>query len=421
MTSQIDPTLPVTGTPTTASVRGNFQTAHDEITALQAAMTDITASEVAITPAIGALGTTVQAALTTLNNTTAPLASPNFTGDPKAPTAASGDSDASIASTAFVQAAVAPALNNVGRNLLHNSMFNIAQRGGGVFSAAATWIYTYDRWKIVTMGPGDNYSVARPAAADADRTAIGDESVAWFVTHNVAGAAGAGNGCLAGQAIENVRRLSGKTVTVSFWAQMSIGAKIGVSFAQDFGSGGSPSAAVPSVGQSVTAVSAAWTRYALTFNLPSAAGKTFGTDLNDSTSLEIWLSAGSTYATRSGGVGVQTGFFNLWGVQLEIGSVATPLEKPDPQQDLAKCQRFFKYIGVTFVTSNVSGAYLGYAVSLGINMRAIPTVVWVDSGSTGVSAPFVNDAGGDHVSILAQSTSTGTSKIYGLFSAAADL
>ena len=36
MTSQIDPTLPVTGTPTTASVRGNFQTAHDEISALQA-------------------------------------------------------------------------------------------------------------------------------------------------------------------------------------------------------------------------------------------------------------------------------------------------------------------------------------------------------------------------------------------------
>ena len=38
MTSQIDPTLPVTGTPTTASVRGNFQTAHDEITALQSSV-----------------------------------------------------------------------------------------------------------------------------------------------------------------------------------------------------------------------------------------------------------------------------------------------------------------------------------------------------------------------------------------------
>lgn len=33
--SQIDPTLPVTGQPTTASVRANFQTAHDEIGVLQ--------------------------------------------------------------------------------------------------------------------------------------------------------------------------------------------------------------------------------------------------------------------------------------------------------------------------------------------------------------------------------------------------
>jgi len=35
MTSQIDPTLPIFGTPTTASVRQNFKIAHDEITALQ--------------------------------------------------------------------------------------------------------------------------------------------------------------------------------------------------------------------------------------------------------------------------------------------------------------------------------------------------------------------------------------------------
>lgn len=36
MTSNIDPTVPVTGTPTTASVRANFATAGNEITALQA-------------------------------------------------------------------------------------------------------------------------------------------------------------------------------------------------------------------------------------------------------------------------------------------------------------------------------------------------------------------------------------------------
>jgi hypothetical protein len=67
MTSQIDPTLPIVGTPTTASVRANFQTAHDEITALQNAASAITATQVAISPAIGSLGPHVQAGLTYLN------------------------------------------------------------------------------------------------------------------------------------------------------------------------------------------------------------------------------------------------------------------------------------------------------------------------------------------------------------------
>lgn len=39
MTSAIDPTLPVTGAPTTASVRDNFQHAKDEIEALQTSVT----------------------------------------------------------------------------------------------------------------------------------------------------------------------------------------------------------------------------------------------------------------------------------------------------------------------------------------------------------------------------------------------
>jgi hypothetical protein len=42
--SAIDPTVPVYGFPTTASVRGNFQTAHDEITTLQAAVTALQAA-----------------------------------------------------------------------------------------------------------------------------------------------------------------------------------------------------------------------------------------------------------------------------------------------------------------------------------------------------------------------------------------
>ena len=90
------------------------------------------------------------------------------------------------------------------------------------------------------------------------------------------GNAGAGAFNAVTQQIEDVRRLAGKTVTVSFWAVAGAGTpKLGVSLNQIFGTGGSPSAYVPTAGQAVT-LTTSLARYALTFTLPSVAGKTLG-------------------------------------------------------------------------------------------------------------------------------------------------
>ena len=70
----------------------------------------------------------------------APINSPVFTGDPQAPTPPPGDSDGSLATTAFV----APAFHNTGHNLIHNGLFNVAQRGAGPFTA--TVVISADRW-----------------------------------------------------------------------------------------------------------------------------------------------------------------------------------------------------------------------------------------------------------------------------------
>ena len=77
----------------------------------------------------------------------------------------------------------------------------------------------------------------------------------------------------------------------------------------------------------------------MTIAIPSTSGKTVGSVGDDYTGLVLYYSSGATTNVQAGGVGVQSGTINIWGVQLEVGSVATPLEKPDPQQDLAKCQR----------------------------------------------------------------------------------
>jgi hypothetical protein len=73
----------------------------------------------------------------------------------------------------------------------------------------------------------------------------------------------------------------------------------------------------------------------------------------------------------------------LAGVQLEIGSVATPLEKPDPQVDLAKCQRFYQGINTSARGSYSTGANFTNTVNWLVTMRATPTAVLAIVGTVG--------------------------------------
>jgi Carbohydrate binding domain len=286
-----------------------------------------------------------------------------------------------------ISSAVAPALNNVGRNLLHNALFNVAQRGAGPWTASGA--YTADRWQQ-WIGSGDTINTVVNITDDTVRGQIGDEAAAFVVYSTFTGAAGAANLVLLQQKIEKVRRLSGKTVTISLWAAANSGTpRLGLSMDQDFGNGGSPSAGVSGVGQSFT-ISTTWTRYSRTFTIPSAASKTLGTNGDDKIVANLWYSAGSNYATASGSVGVQGGAIAIWGIQLEIGSVATPLEKLDPRMDLTNCQRFYCILGNIALSAGPPGTAAGQQtyghVTLPVTMRAVPTVGVPVQSSTNCSA-----------------------------------
>jgi hypothetical protein len=269
---------------------------------------------------------------------------------------------------------------NVGRNQIHNPMFNIQQRGAGGWTSAGD--YTADRWHQSFSGALTSYVVA---LADADRAAIGDEAAVWGLQWVFTGDAGAFGYTIVEQAIERVRRLSGKTVTVSFWGRCTSGAlKLGVELYENFGSGGSPSAGVPGTGVAVT-LSTSWARYSATITPASASGKTLGTNNNDAMNLGFWLSAGTNSAARSGSIGVQSGTIQIWGVQLEIGSVATPLEKPDPQQDCANCQRFYQIGYFLQGTYSPAGVNVWASALPVVTMRGNPTAVITNNSSLGLS------------------------------------
>jgi hypothetical protein len=345
----------------------------------------------------------------------APLASPALTGTPTVPTAAAGTNTTQAASTAFVQAAAAPALTNVGRNLLHNSMFNIQQRGQGPWSVFG---YTFDRWRFDLNL--DTSTVQAAAMTDGSRTALGDESALWAATFIVTGNAGAAAYTLINQRIEDVRRLSGKTVTVSFWAATNSGTlKVGVSFDQYFGSGGSPSTTVNIAGQPITAGSV-WTRYSLTFALPSVVGKTVGTNGDHSTFLHFWFSAGSNFNTRTGSIGVQSGTVNIWGCQLELGSAATPLEKLDPVLQLQQCQRFFQTGQIFGASYGVIGSAYQVIYVFPVIMRATPTFGITTNASSNISS-FSLAGSPAWVYNGGAPTATGSVSVNCAFTASADL
>ena len=227
-----------------------------------------------------------------------------------------------------------------GKNKIINGDFSINQRA---FTSSTTVGYNFDRFAT-------NFSVVGGTTASTQAFTAGAAPVAGYESANFFRAVttsqtGTGNFVQLYQMIEDVRTLAGQTATISFWAKAASGTpKIGIEMVQQFGSGGSPSADVTSIGASAVTISTSWARYSLTVSVPSISGKTVGTTANTSSlRLTLWLSAGTDFNARCGSIGNQNATFDIWGVQVEYGSKATPFETASGsiQGELAMCQRYF--------------------------------------------------------------------------------
>ena len=339
-----------------------------------------------------------------------------FSVSPTAPTAAAGTNTTQIATTAFV----APAFNDIGRNKVHNSMFNIQQRSTGAWTASTN--YTADRWQLLFNGDTDSVSIV--TLADADRAAIGDEEAAYCLQNVFTGVNLAVNFSSIWQGIEGVRRLANRNLMVSFWAKAVSGTpKIGVSVDQFFGTGGSPSATVTGSGNAIT-LSTTWTRYSNSFATAILTGKTLGSNNNDYTQLNFWFSAGANFATRAGSIGAQTNTISLWGVQLEIGPPSmSPLEKPDAALDLATCQRYYQIGNFTRSGYIASGVVDTPPILFPVAMRAVPTVACAfttQTNCTGATPPLTASISASGFAPEATGSSTAAFSLVGSFTATAD-
>jgi hypothetical protein len=183
---------------------------------------------------------------------------------------------------------------------------------------------------------------------------------------------------------------------------------------------------VQNPGQTVTLATTP-ARYSLTFAIPSIAGKTLGTTRNDYTALALWYSAGTSYTSISGGVGVQSGSIWLWGVQLEIAqpgqTVPTKLEKRDPVLELQQCQRFYQ-VGALQLTTYVAAAtgIISTMLGLPVTMRSSTISITTNwATQTNASGPTLLSQSPSALLAYCSAVAVGNVSLQGSFTASADL
>jgi hypothetical protein len=268
------------------------------------------------------------------------------------------------------------------KNVFLNADFRINQRGFTSTTSSAT--YGFDRWRTTMAGGTITYSAQTftPGAAPV----AGYEAInyARLVT---TGQSAASDRAVLNQLVEDVRVLSGQTVTVSFWAQAGSGTpKVNVILNQNFGTGGSSSvnASVPTA----QTISTSWARYSFTFANPSVSGKTISAT-DSRSNVQIYVSDGGDFGS---GVGAQNNTFNIWGVQMEAGSVATPFATATGtiQGELAACQRYYQQLsGVQYNVIGQAAAiettYAAGTIYFPVAMRTQPTFA-----KTGTQYLYIN-------------------------------
>lgn len=268
------------------------------------------------------------------------------------------------------------------RNKLINGDFDIWQRGTS-FTPSTGVVYTTDRWSTNRDGTGATVTVTRGSHTVGQTDVPGSPQYFVQYAQTVAGSGGAFVNAIQ-QPIEDVRTLSGKTVTVTVYAKATVGTPtVTPLFEQGFGTGGSPSAAVTTLGSAI-ALTPSWQKISQVISIPSITGKTIGTDGNSRLLVAFRLPANTTQTVQ---------FSHISVVEGDATVEEDAFSALHIQQVQSLCERYCRVLGGERASQQIAIAQAyqtttaRVAVPGGSKMRANPSLTWV--GSADLVTPSV--------------------------------
>ena len=313
--------------------------------------------------------------------------------------------------------------NRSHKNLIINGAMQVVQRNGG--SVTADGYQTIDRWTLGSGGTDEGCTQKATSLGSSDTGPFekGFRTAYQIKNGNQTSGAGAADYIEIYQYIEDQDicqsgwdyTSSSSKLTLSFWVKSSVAQKFyGFLYTNQAGAGDCKMYSyVIDNGSGGNLTADTWTK--ITHTIPGDSNLTFNVDNTNGLAVGIYPFQGTDYTTSGHSLNTWAAWsssnkvpdmtstwyttndaeFEITGVQLEVGSVATPFSHRSYGDDLAKCQRYYQTVPDSVLSSGY-GTDSGYSRGSHIyvqTMRTSPTLTITETSSGSVLAQATSKDG----------------------------
>jgi hypothetical protein len=266
-------------------------------------------------------------------------------------------------------------------NVIINGGFDIWQRGTSFSYTTPTIPYTADRWNITNAGGSGTpaFTVSRQSGSGSpaqycmrfQRNSGSTATTFGYLAYNV-------------ESVDSIP-LAGKPVTFSFYARaganfspssslLNFRLVTGTGTDQNLNNTGFAGQVNTN---STATLTTSWQRYTLTITAPSNTTQF---------AVQLWSQFTGTAGAND--------WYEITGVQLEAGAVATPFRRnaPSIQAELAACQRYYQQDPTVYLMHGTTGGFNNSYMStvpFVVEMRATPTLTVYSGANFGGTAGTV--------------------------------